>query len=84
MATATQRKSNYVVIDSERCKGCHLCIAFCPKGVLKPASQINRMGYTPAEVNEKKTRECTGCGICALMCPDVAVTVHRLKKEVKK
>ena len=81
MATATQRKSNYVVIDSERCKGCRLCIAFCPKGVLKPASRINRMGYTLAEVSKEKTHDCTGCGICALMCPDVAVTVHRLKKR---
>lgn len=77
MVTLTKPKSSYVVIDTERCKGCHLCIAFCPKGVLKPASRINRMGYTPAEVNEEKARDCTGCGVCAMMCPDISVTVHR-------
>jgi 2-oxoglutarate ferredoxin oxidoreductase subunit delta len=80
MVTTTKRKSNYAVIDSEKCKGCHLCIVFCPKEVLKPASHINRMGYTPAEVNEGKAQECTGCGICALMCPDIAITVHRVNK----
>jgi|GEM_PF-2050210 len=66
MVTLTKPKSSYVVIDTERCKGCHLCIAFCPKKVLKPASRINRMGYTPAEVNEEKARDCTGCGVCAI------------------
>jgi len=80
MVAVTRLKSSYVVIDTERCKGCHLCIAFCPKGVLQSASHINRMGYTPAEVKEEKAHECTGCGICAMMCPDVAITVHRLNK----
>jgi 2-oxoglutarate ferredoxin oxidoreductase subunit delta len=80
MVTSTQRKSSYVVIDTERCKGCQFCIAFCPKGILKLASRINRMGYTPAELNEETSKECSGCAICALMCPDVAITVHRLKK----
>ena len=83
MVTSAQLKSSYVVIDTERCKGCHLCIAFCPKGVLKPAPHINHMGYIPAEVDEKKANECTGCGICALMCPDVAVAVHRLNRGRK-
>jgi 2-oxoglutarate ferredoxin oxidoreductase subunit delta len=80
MATSTKPRSSYVVIDTERCKGCQLCFAFCPKGVLKLAAGINRMGYTPAEVNAETARDCTGCGICALMCPDVAITVHRLNK----
>lgn len=80
MVTSAQRKSSYVVIDTERCKGCQLCIVFCPKGVLKPASDINHMGYTPAEVNVETARDCTGCAICALMCPDVAITIHRLIK----
>jgi 2-oxoglutarate ferredoxin oxidoreductase subunit delta len=80
MVTSTRPRSNFVVIDTERCKGCHLCIAFCPKEVLRAASRINRMGYAPAEVEEKKASECTGCGICTMMCPDIAITVHRLKK----
>lgn len=80
MATSTKARSSFVVIDTERCKGCHLCVAFCPKEVLRAASHINRMGYTPAEVDEKKANECTGCGICAMMCPDIAISVHRLNK----
>ena len=80
IAISAKPKSSYVVIDTERCKGCHLCIAFCPKEILRAADRINRMGYTPAEVEEKKTNECTGCGICAMMCPDIAITVHRINK----
>lgn len=80
MATSTKLKSSHVVIDTERCKGCQLCIAFCPKGILRTAAHINRMGYIPAEVDGKKASECTGCGICAIMCPDIAITVRRLNK----
>jgi len=70
-------KSSYIVIDAERCKGCHLCISACPREIIGLAPHINRMGYNPAAVIEEKAHECTGCAACAMMCPDTAITVYR-------
>ncbi len=64
-----------IKIDAELCKGCQLCIAFCPKTVIFASAKVNAAGYLPAVFNE--TSECTGCGICALVCPDVAIEVYR-------
>ena len=67
----------YITIDTERCKGCRLCISFCPKKIIGLASDINQSGQTPATVIREKAHECTGCALCALMCPDAAISVYR-------
>lgn len=77
MVVAQRIGSAYIIIDAERCKGCHLCISICPKEIIGLASHINRMGYTPAAVIEEKAHECTGCTACAMMCPDTAISVYR-------
>lgn len=69
--------SAYVIIQSERCKGCLLCMPVCPKGIIGPASYINIGGYTPVEVIAEKAAECTGCTACAIMCPDTVISVYR-------
>lgn len=38
------------VIDHERCKGCGLCVEFCPFGHLRVDEKLNLAGYHPAEV----------------------------------
>jgi len=63
-----------VVINSERCKGCELCVEVCLKNVLGPAAEINQRGIYPVEV--KNPEECTGCKLCAVICPDVAITIY--------
>lgn len=64
-----------ITVAQERCKGCGICIAFCPKKVIQLSKNLNPKGFFPAElINEK---ECTSCAICALMCPDVAIEVYR-------
>jgi 2-oxoglutarate ferredoxin oxidoreductase subunit delta len=71
----------YIEIDEEFCKGCKLCIEFCPKGIISLSSSLNTKGYHPAcftEENVKKgKRQCTGCAICAMLCPEVAIEVYR-------
>ncbi|NLS44337.1 MAG: ferredoxin family protein [Firmicutes bacterium] len=64
-----------VVFDEELCKGCELCIAFCPRGLLIMAEHFNTKGYHPATiVNEE---ECNACTYCARMCPEVAIEIYR-------
>ncbi len=64
-----------VVIEQDRCKGCSLCVEYCPQHVLTMNSSIlNVRGYHPAELSADG---CTGCGICAVVCPDVCISVYR-------
>lgn len=65
-----------VLIDRERCKGCGLCVAACPRHVLMLSDDYNIRGYHPARLDEQSDH-CTGCGICAVVCPDVVFTVYR-------
>ncbi|MGD0857510.1 MAG: 4Fe-4S binding protein [Dehalococcoidia bacterium] len=64
-----------IVIASELCKGCELCINFCPKNVISQSDKLNSSGYLCAVFNDNG--ECTGCAICALVCPEVAIEVFR-------
>jgi 2-oxoglutarate ferredoxin oxidoreductase subunit delta len=63
-----------IKIDKERCKGCYLCIANCPKGLIKISGRINIKGIKPVEFSGGK---CTGCGMCAIICPDCGIKVIR-------
>lgn len=65
-----------VTIDQEKCKGCGLCVHFCPKKVLElQTDKLNLKGYNPAEA--VRIEDCIACAICATMCPDVVITVEK-------
>jgi 2-oxoglutarate ferredoxin oxidoreductase subunit delta len=63
-----------IIINTERCKGCGLCITVCPKGAITISKQSNKSGYFPAQASNT---DCTGCAVCAIICPDVAIEVYR-------
>lgn len=65
-----------VRIDFERCKGCGLCVAFCPRSVLAMTQALNNRGNHVVEVTAESA--CTGCRNCARVCPDVAIAIDRL------
>ncbi|RLI06947.1 hypothetical protein DRO32_04705, partial [Candidatus Bathyarchaeota archaeon] len=64
-----------VFIIRDRCKGCGLCIEFCPKGVLEQGAEMNSRGFFPPVV--ARPEDCVGCGICQDICPDLAIFVVR-------
>ncbi|WP_434309131.1 4Fe-4S dicluster domain-containing protein [Hominifimenecus sp. rT4P-3] len=63
-----------IEVDTEKCKECGLCIAKCPKKLLKSADETNSMGYY--YTIQEREEDCIGCGICYLFCPDAAITVR--------
>lgn len=66
------------VIDSDRCKGCGLCVTICPKKVLEISRQVNTKGYFP--VLQARPEDCIKCALCCSMCPDVAITITRTEE----
>ncbi|MBU0995022.1 MAG: ferredoxin family protein [Proteobacteria bacterium] len=71
-------------IDCERCKGCGLCVNFCPKNVLEISDELNKKGYYPAF--QARPGDCIYCGSCYMMCPDVAISITsgNIKRKLKK
>lgn len=67
MAQAKRKSSDTdLLINREWCKGCGICIAFCPKEALF----IDEEGKA-----EKDMSNCTSCGVCETYCPDFAIAV---------
>ena len=63
-----------VVVNTERCKGCNLCVVACPLKVLALTPGYN---YVQQVVEDT----CNGCSSCAIVCPDGCLTVYRAKCE---
>ena len=72
---------SHIEILEERCKGCLLCTAACPKKLLRRSERFNRHGYLVVESVDAGGEACTGCAACAIMCPDVAIRVYRSSKR---
>ncbi len=66
-------------IDRERCKGCGLCVAVCPKNVLAISNDVNAKGYFP--VCRERPEACVLCATCCRMCPDVAISITETVAE---
>ena len=65
-----------LTFDTNRCKGCGLCVEACPKGLLAIArDKINQKGHHPAEITDQE--KCAGCAFCAMMCPDCVIKEER-------
>ena len=61
-----------VTIYAKWCKGCHICVDFCPPKVLA----MNPDEETPRIIAPEK---CTACHFCDTHCPDLAIVVRKLE-----
>ncbi|MCX5657454.1 MAG: 4Fe-4S binding protein [Candidatus Omnitrophica bacterium] len=64
-----------IKINRDRCKGCLLCIASCPKGLIKQDKKFNSGGIRTVLFED--SGKCSGCTFCALICPDVCIEVFK-------
>ena len=56
------------VINREWCKGCGICVHFCPKGVLELDEGD--------KVFAARSSDCICCQLCELRCPDLAIEIE--------
>ncbi len=56
-----------LVLNPDWCKGCGICVAFCPKDVLELRNE---------KVAMKNAENCVLCGMCELRCPDYAIYIR--------
>ena len=64
-----------IKVDRERCKGCELCIMYCPKHSIRISGNFNAKGYHYPEYADSNS--CNGCALCAWICPEVAIEVYK-------
>lgn len=57
-----------ILINHDRCKGCEICVALCPKNVL---------AMSEGKAVVKDLPSCIGCDFCELRCPDFAIVLVR-------
>ncbi len=60
-------------IDPSWCKGCGICVEFCPKQVLELDNEQKAKAVRP--------EDCICCRQCELRCPDLAIEVICSKTE---
>lgn len=55
-------------VKVERCKGCGICVEFCPKKVLE-VSELEKVVVA-------REQDCIKCRQCEMRCPDFAIFVE--------
>ncbi|MCR4286410.1 MAG: 4Fe-4S binding protein [Deltaproteobacteria bacterium] len=64
--TEAAKKLPRIEISEKFCKGCGICVDFCPTNVLEMQGSL---------VTVKDLGACTRCQLCDLRCPDFAIQV---------
>jgi 2-oxoglutarate ferredoxin oxidoreductase subunit delta len=71
----------YIKINSEKCKGCCLCVPECPRGLVHMSELFNKSGHQFAEMTDLEN--CSGCALCCQMCPDIAIEIEESEPKSK-
>ncbi len=68
-----------IIVNTDRCKGCNLCVVACPTNVLALNKEVNNKGYNYAYMENPDN--CIGCANCGWVCPDGCISVYKVKVE---
>jgi 2-oxoglutarate ferredoxin oxidoreductase subunit delta len=69
-----KKEGYYHIIREKYCKGCGICIAFCPKKLL-----VLKNG----KVFPERPEICIGCHMCEYRCPDFAIEVRPIEDKTE-
>lgn len=58
-----------IILRANRCKGCNICVSFCPKQILA----LDMLG----KIHLQDEAACIQCGRCEALCPDFAIRVSK-------
>lgn len=68
----SEGKVKKLITDVSWCKGCGVCVAFCPKQVLE---------VQHGKIVIARPNDCIRCGQCELRCPDYAIYLEDVTEE---
>jgi 2-oxoglutarate ferredoxin oxidoreductase subunit delta len=80
MTPADDESMVRIEISAAWCKGCYLCVSFCPRDVLDIDAEHWTNGFHPVYV--KQIARCTVCRNCELLCPDLAIAVEQASQVI--
>jgi 2-oxoglutarate ferredoxin oxidoreductase subunit delta len=69
---AKRKRKASVEVNEAWCKGCRICVEFCPKDVFE-------MQGLKAVVKDQEA--CILCHQCEMLCPDFAIEVHEITDD---
>ncbi|MEW6548553.1 MAG: 4Fe-4S dicluster domain-containing protein [Spirochaetota bacterium] len=72
---AEQKKGFFHLVREKYCKGCGICVAFCPRQLL-----VLKNG----KVFPERPEICIGCRMCEYRCPDFAIEVKPIVDSAPK
>ena len=77
---STRARTFRIKIHEDFCKGCKLCVEYCPKDCLAlTTDRLNAKGMPFAECVHPA--DCVGCRACTTVCPDAVIELFELIDE---
>lgn len=70
-----------IIIQSQLCKGCELCVYFCPEQILSMGNGLNTKSYHFPHVLPDKDADCKQCRYCERICPEMAIFLGEDEKK---